>query len=187
MASAWLGTPACGGADPDDLVRKTIGPGGGLVSSHDDVLTIVLQPGALQSEEEIEIFPSDEPPPIFGPAYRVRPDLVLRIDAEIIYRRVLPSDPQTAMVGAIRFDDYGAQMGYWRLQPRLALDAEQQWVIASDDELSLYYGLLEAEPQDVPELPSSGDPSGDVDGSTSMESSGSGSMFDPTGTTSAGR
>ncbi|MEM9462188.1 MAG: hypothetical protein AAGF11_48990 [Myxococcota bacterium] len=172
MAGVWLGAAGCGGAEQDDLVRKTIGPAGGLVSSHDDVLTIVLQPGALQSEEEIEIFPSDEPPPSFGSAYRVRPDLVLRIDAEIIYRRVLPSDPETAMVGAIRFDDYGAQMGYWRLQPRLALDAEQQWVIASDDELSLYYGLVQAEPEDLPELP----PSDDVDGSTSMED-------DSTGTT----
>jgi hypothetical protein len=147
-----LGLAACGDAGPADAVRRTIGPQGGLISSHDQVLTIVLQPGALAREVEIEVFPSDEPPLIFGPAYRVRPQVELMVDAEITYRRVLPSNPNAATVGAIRLDDYTAEMGHWRPLPRISLSAEQQSVIAIDDELSLYYGLLED--ADAPPPPS---------------------------------
>lgn len=156
--SLWLlGVAACGDDARPDAVRKIIGPEGGLISSHDEVLTIVLQPGALTREVEIEVFPSDEPPPIFGPAYRVRPHVELKVDAEITYRRVLPSDPNAATVGVIRLDDYTAEMGHWQPLPRLALSPEQQAVIASDGELSLYYGLLED--GDAPPLPGdSGDP-----------------------------
>ncbi len=146
-----VGLAACSDGDPPNLVRKTIGPRGGLISSHDRVLTLVLQPGALARDVEIEVFPSDEPPPIFGPAYRVRPQLELLVDAEVTYRRVLPSNPNAATVGVIRLDDYTQEMGYWRPLPRLALSVEQQSVIAIDDELSLYYGLLED--ADAPPLP----------------------------------
>ena len=105
MPVGLLGLAACGEEGPADVVRKTIGPQGGLISSHDRVLTIVLQPGALTREVEIEVFPSDEPPAVFGPAYRVRPQVELLVDAEITYRRVLPSNPNAATVGAIRLDD----------------------------------------------------------------------------------
>ncbi len=157
----------CREPDPE-RVTKTIGPAGGLISSHDDVLTLVFQPGALGSDTEIEVFPSDEPPPIFGPAYRVRPDIPLAVDVEVTYRRVLPSNPNAATVGAIRLDDYTEQMGYWRPLSRLALNPEQQSVISADDELSLYYGLLED--ASAPPLPTDdgGDdpPPGDDDGTT---------------------
>lgn len=156
---------ACADAGPDDLVRKTIGPGGGLISSHDDVLTIVLQPGALARDVEIEVFPSNEPPPIFGPAYRVRPQLPLMVDAEVTYRRVLPSNPNAATVGAIRLDDYTQEMGSWRPLPRVSLSVAQQSVMSLDDELSLYYGLLED--ADAPPLPDDdGNPPPTDDGST---------------------
>lgn len=148
------GVVGCGGDGPADVVRKTIGPEGGLVTSHDEVLTIVLQPGALSREVEIEVFPSDEPPPIFGPAYRVRPHVELMVDAEITYRRVLPSNANAATVAAIRWSDYTDQMGHWEPLPRLALRVTQQAVIGSDDELSLYYGLLED--ADAPPLPGDG-------------------------------
>jgi hypothetical protein len=145
---------ACGDPGPADAVRKTIGPQGGLISSHDQVLTIVFQPGALSSELEIEVFESDEPPPIFGPAYRVRPHVELLVDAEVTYRRVLPSNPNAATVAAIRWDDYTSGMGHWEPLPRLAVSPAQQSVIALDDELSLYYGLLED--PDAPPLPDDG-------------------------------
>lgn len=170
-----LALTACAEPEPDNLVRKTIGPGGGLISSHDDVLTLVFQPGALRAEEEIEVFPSDEPPPIFGPAYRVRPDVALAVDVEVTYRRVLPSDPGGAAVGAIRYDDYSARMGHWTPLPRLAINVDQQGIIASDDELSLYYGLLEDA-----EVPA---PAGD--GSGSAGTTGPGPGEDATGTTSS--
>lgn len=143
MLLSLLAVAACGDDVPPDVVRTTIGPGGGLIRSYDDVLTIVLLPGALTREVEIEVFPSDEPPPIFGPAYRVRPHVELLVDAEVTYRRVLPSNPNAAAVAAIRLDDYTQEMGSWVPLPRLALVPEQQAVIASDDELSLYYGLVE--------------------------------------------
>jgi hypothetical protein len=166
VPAGLLSLAACGDAGPADAVRRTIGPQGGLISSHDQVLTIVLQPGALSRDVEIEVFPSDEPPLVFGPAYRVRPHVELLVDAEITYRRVLPSNPNAATVGAIRQSDYTAEMGYWRPLPRLSLSAEQQWVIAIDDELSLYYGLLED--ADVPLLPNDddGDPPSTDDGPT---------------------
>lgn len=165
---SWVGPAACGDDGPADVVRKTIGPQGGLLSSHDEVLTIVLQPGALSSEVEIEVFPSDEPPPIFGPAYRVRPHVELMVDAEITYRRVLPSNANAAVVAAIRWDDYTSEMGYWQPLPRLAVRPEQQVVIGSDGELSLYYGLLED--SDAPPLPedeTTTDSPPDDDGTTS--------------------
>lgn len=152
VPAGLLGLAACGDPGPADAVRRTIGPGGGLIASHDGVLGIVIQPGALTRDVEIEVFPSDEPPPIFGPAYRVRPQVELLVDAEITYRRVLPSNPNAATLAAIRVDDYTAEMGHWVPLPRLALRPEQQSVIAIDDELSLYYGLLE-DPS-APPLPS---------------------------------
>lgn len=180
-----VGLSACADPGPDHVVRKTIGPQGGLVSSYDQVLTIVLQPGALSREVEIEVFPSDEPPAIFGLAYRVRPQLELLVDAEITYRRVLPNNPNAATVGAIRQDDYTAEMGHWVALPRLAITPEQESVIAADDQLSLYYGLLEV--GDASPLPSddggddpgddgeSGDTTMGVDPTTAGEGSGSSS------------
>lgn len=175
VPAGLLGLSACADPDPDHLVRRTIGPQGGQVSSYDDVLTIVLLPGALSHDVEIEVFPSDEPPPIFGPAYRVRPHVELLVDAEVTYRRVLPSNPNAATVAAIGLDDYTAEMGHWVPLPRLALLPEQQSVIAVDDELSLYYGLLED--ADAPPLPSDDDgddvPPGDDGPSTTSTGSGS--------------
>lgn len=130
--------------EPEDVVRQTIGPAGGLVSSHDDVLTLVFQPGALTREYEIEIFPSEEPPLIFGSAYRVKPEIDLAVNLEVTYRRVLPNNTDGVTVGAIRLDDYTEQMGYWDALPRLSIDEASGSVLASDDQLSLYYGLLES-------------------------------------------
>ena len=59
LPAGLLGLAACGDPGPADAVRKTIGPGGGLIASHDDVLSIVILPGALDREVEIEVFPSD--------------------------------------------------------------------------------------------------------------------------------
>jgi hypothetical protein len=132
----------CGNGDPANLVRVPIGPNGGLITSHDGVLTIVLQPGALDDLYDIEIFPSDEPPVIFGPAYRVRPDFALAVPAEVTYRRALPADPEGVAVAAIRRQDYEAEMGHWSPLPTLDVNLAADEVLATDDELSLYYGLL---------------------------------------------
>lgn len=130
--------------DPPDLVRQTVGPSGGLVTSEDGVLSIVFHPGSLSESMDIEIVPSDEPPPIFGPAYRVRPDIELLVDVEVSYRRALPADPGGVAVAAIRLEDYVSEEGYWVPLPRVSLHEPSGTVVGHDAELSLFYGLLEA-------------------------------------------
>jgi hypothetical protein len=155
-----LGLLAAGGCaeEREDLVRKTIGTAGGLVSSHDDVLTLVFLPGALDGDHEIEIFPSDEPPLVFGPAYRVKPDLELAVDVEVTYRRVLPANPEGVAVAAIRLDDYTAERGHWEPLPRLSIDVDSGAVLAIDSQLSLYYGMLESGGGATASDPTEGEP-----------------------------
>ncbi|MBV1861176.1 MAG: hypothetical protein KUG77_22355, partial [Nannocystaceae bacterium] len=99
------------GCAPDDderTVRARIGPSGGQISSHDGVLTVLILPGALEGEHEFVVTPSDTPPLIFGPAYRVQPDIELMINAEITYARTLPNDPTGTGVAAIHREDFVA-------------------------------------------------------------------------------
>lgn len=133
----------CRADEPPNLVRQTIGVDGGVIASHDGVLTIVILPGALSSPTDVEVFPSVEPPTVFGPAYRVRPDVELEVAAEVTYKRVLPNDPSRAAVAAIRLDDYVDEMGHWQALPTLTLDADDGSVTATDSALSLYYALVE--------------------------------------------
>lgn len=151
-AGLLLGVCACSEATPPNTVEKTIGPAGGLISSHDQVLTIVLQPGAVSSDVDIQIWPSDEPPAVWGPAYRVTPDIDLMVDAQVSYRRLLPNNPNSATVGAIHLEDYTSEMGFWDPLTRIALDPELELVTSVDSQLSLYYGLLEL--SGAPPLPS---------------------------------
>jgi hypothetical protein len=143
VVACGLGLVACQPDDPPHRVRQTVGPEGGVVASHDNVLQIVILGGALSRSVEIEIEPSDAPPPIFGPAYRVRPDVELLLDAEVTYRRVLPSDPEGVAVAAIRGEDYEDGRWSWVPLPRIELDVDNAIVTGIDGELSAFYGLLE--------------------------------------------
>jgi hypothetical protein len=153
-------------AEPAKLVRRSIGADGGVISSHDGVLTIVFQPGALTETTSIEIFPSAEPPDAFGPAYRVRPNIPLEVDAEIEYRGGLPADVDAAAIGAIRLADYEDEKGSWRPLPTIMLDVENGSVLALDSELSLYYALLD-------DADGSSDSSSTDDGESSSSDTGS--------------
>ncbi|MBL4685649.1 MAG: hypothetical protein JKY37_13730, partial [Nannocystaceae bacterium] len=134
---------SCGDDEPD-TVRATIGARGGLISSHDKRLTIVFQPGALTDDTEITIFPSDVPPDVYGAAYRVQPDIELRVAAEVTYRRPLPPvQPRAVAVAAVRQSDFVTGMGFWQPLPRLFIDLSNESVTAKDDELSLYYGMFD--------------------------------------------
>lgn len=134
---------SCGG-DEEDVVREIIGPRGGLVTSHDDRLSIALLPGALAEDTEIIIFPSDVPPPIYGAAYRVQPDIDLGVAAEVTYRRPLPPlEPRAVAVAGIHRDDYTGGEGFWQPLQRLVLDLDAESVTAKDTELSLYYGMFD--------------------------------------------
>lgn len=143
--SASLMLAGCNESDDPRCVRTSVGRGGGQVSSHDGVLTLVFVPGALENAEEIEICPSDSPPLIFGPAYRVKPDVSLQLDAEVTYARRLPNDPTGVAVAAIRKADFEAGNGNWIKLPSIEVDTQNELVTATDSELSLFYGLLQGD------------------------------------------
>lgn len=152
-SSGWLAAllfvGACGSNDDaSTLVRKVIGPGGGQVSSYDEVLTILIQPGALEEDVEIQISPSEMPPPsLSGLDYRVKPDIDVRIPVEVTYRGSLPMGPTiTAAVGAIHREDYLNGRGSWVALPHSELNSALGLVAGTDTEIALYYGLLGVPP-----------------------------------------
>ena len=156
----------CGEDSPANVSRTKIGPDGGQAGSHDGVLTIFVPAGALTKTVTVEISPSDEPPAIFGPAYRVRPDIPLKIDADVTYHRLLPNDPGGADVAAIRVEDYAAGRGRWIALSRIELDVENDVVTATDTELAAFYGLLED---------ARSNPTGGLDDSSDSDGDGTGS------------
>ncbi len=135
----------CAPQSDERVARAKIGPGGGQVSSHDGVLTVLILPGALDREHEFVITPSDTPPHIFGPAYRVKPDVDLAVDAEITYARALPNDPDGTAVAAIGREDFASGAGSWIALPTIEVDVEAQLISGLDGEVSLFYGLLEGD------------------------------------------
>jgi hypothetical protein len=148
LALLALGLGGCPDEPSDpDVARRVIGPGGGLLTSTDDVLTLAIPPGALDEDVELFIQRSDEPPTVFGEAYLVRPSPVLRYDASITYRQELPDDTSGLAVGAIDATAYEAGRGHWEPLPLLRVDRQAELVSGLDDGLSIFYGLLDdAEP-----------------------------------------
>lgn len=140
---------ACKSEETSTTVRQVIGAGGGQITSHDGVLTLLFLAGALDQDEEIVIAPSDTPPRIFGPAYRVQPDVDLNFAAEVTYRRVLPNDPEGTAVAAIRRADFAAGAADWVPLPRIELDEANDLVTGIDTEVSLFYALLEDADPDI--------------------------------------
>lgn len=140
---------ACKSDETSTTVRRLIGTDGGQITSHDGVLTLLFLPGALDQEEEIVIAPSDTPPRIFGPAYRVRPDVDLNVAAEVTYRRVLPNDPTGTAVAAIRRADFSAGAANWVPLPRTELDERNDLVGGIDTEISLFYAMIEDADPDI--------------------------------------
>lgn len=124
--------------------KNSIGPDGGLVATDDDVLTIVIQPGALGEWIDIEIEQSNDPPESFGPAYRVKPNVPLAVYSEIIYRHALPDDPGSAAIGAIHIADFESGSGDWTPLPTEpgGVIVSEKTLHARDNEIALYYALL---------------------------------------------
>lgn len=134
-----LALAACSGS-----AATSIGPDGGLIATDDDVLTIVIQPGALGEWIDIEIERSDAPPDSFGPAYRVKPNIPLAVYSEIIYRHDLPDDPNSAAIGAIHIEDFESGQGDWTplpLEPG-GLIVSEKTLHARDNQLAFFYALL---------------------------------------------
>jgi len=123
----------------------SIGPPGGIVTSEDDGLTIVIWPGALGQFETFAITPSEMTPDSFGQAYRVQPNVELGVDAEIIMRGVLPDELSTARIGAIDPDDFADADVDWSPLPNRAgaVDEKEGTVHSYDGELALYYAMLD--------------------------------------------
>lgn len=137
---------ACKDVSDPEFARGTIGPDGGLLSSVDSILTIAIQPGALEQSIELTIARSTDPPDVFGPAFRVTPNVSLSIPATVTYRYPLPDDTSQVGIGYVDPDEYASGDGHWRLLPLVRVDAEQKLVTATDTQVSLYYGLLDESP-----------------------------------------
>ena len=147
VLSATLPVFAASGCKGDDggseNVCVVIGAQGGLVTSADDVLSIALRPGALAEDTEICVRASEEPPPVFGPAYRVSPNVPLELASTVTYRHALPSDTSGVTIGRVDREEFEAGEGRWIPLPVLTVDVEDQIVKSSDTELSLFYALLD--------------------------------------------
>lgn len=140
------GAAACASSSCQDTPsRATIGPQGGLIASEDDGLTIVLWPGALGQYETFEIVASDMAPASYGQAYRVRPNVALGVDAEIILRGDLPANESRTRIGALDASDVAAGSREWTRLPhrRGAIDSAAGSVHSHDGQIALYYAMLD--------------------------------------------
>lgn len=138
-----LGVAACRDASDPELARGEIGPDGGLLTSVDSILTIAIQPGALEDTIELTIQRSTDPPDVYGPAFRVFPNPPLAIPATVTYRYPLPEDTSETAIGYVDPAEYTAGDGRWRPLPVVRIEPAQKLVTATDEQLSLFYALLD--------------------------------------------
>lgn len=137
-----LATSACRDVSDSEIARRSIGPDGGVITSIDSVLTIAIQPGALEQSFEFTIEPSTDPPDVYGPAYRVQPSVELAIPGTITYRFELPEDTSDLAIGYIDTDEYANDEGRWYPLPVVRLDPAQKLIAATETKINIYYGLL---------------------------------------------
>ncbi len=143
---AWtlgLGGSACRDASDPDIARGEIGPEGGLVTSIDSILTIAILPRALEETIELTIQRSEDPPSVYGPAFRVQPNVELAIPATVTYRYPLPDDTSQTAIGYVEPQEYFSGVARWRPLPVVRIDPAQKLVTATDSQLSLFYALLD--------------------------------------------
>lgn len=150
LALAPLGAVAIAACKPT-VAHNSVGPAGGVVTSDDDVLTLVLWPGALGSWEDFEVTATEDAPESFGQAYAVSPNPTLGIDVEVILRGELPETSKLARVGVI---SDGAEA--WRTLPLEpgAINGADDTVRGHHGEIAQVYAMLDV---------------GDIDGGTTGE------------------
>lgn len=172
FAVIGLGVGGCQEASKGgEVARGVIGPAGGTITSADDVLTLAIPPGALDEEVELFIERTGEPPAVFGQAYIVQPNPVLRYDLSVSYRQELPDDVSGLAVGAVDAIAYEEGRGRWEPLTILRVDRQAKLVSGLDDGVSIFYALLD----DSPSEPSSeGDDSSPVATTTAETTSGTG-------------
>lgn len=139
-----LALGACSSPEVDpDVAHTRIGPGGGIITSVDSVLTIAIPPGALEEDHDFFIEATNEPPDVYGQAYLVRPNPVVRYDVTVTYRDDLPEDPSGIAVGAVDSEAFEGGNGNWESLPVLRVDVEDKLVGGVDDGISIFYGLVD--------------------------------------------
>lgn len=126
-----------------ERVCKTIGEAGDTLSSKDGVLNISIRPSALSEDTEVCIAPDDDPPDVFGPAYRVTPDIDLAVNASITYRYDLPADTSQTAIGVILREEFEQGTGRWLSLPITRLEPDNRLVSGTDARLSMFYALLD--------------------------------------------
>lgn len=134
---------AAGCAKDSKTACTTLGRAGGMVQSYDTVLSIALQPEALDEDVRFCITPSDEPPAVFAQAYLVEPPLSLNYDAIVSYRGELPQDLTDTNVGRISDKDFKAGRGRWISLADCRIEPEARHVRCTDTVVSKFYGLLD--------------------------------------------
>lgn len=132
-----------GCAQSSEEVCHTVGRDGALLRSVDQVLSIAIYPEALDEDIEVCIAPSDAPPMIAGPAYRVTPSVPLHFTATVTYRGTLPDDTSMTNIGRIDEFAFSQGKGTWRSLGDCRVESAQRLVRCTDDELAAFYGLLD--------------------------------------------
>lgn len=143
IALTSLVTGAVGCKKEGREVCTQIGRDGGILQSYDTVLTIAIQPEALDQTDRFCISPTTDVPALFGEAYQVTPSLRLNYDAIISYRGTLPDDLGDTNVGRVSQRDYESGKGRWESLDNCRIDADVRHVECPDRELSRFYGLMD--------------------------------------------
>ncbi len=141
LTAACLVVGSCGAA-PEERCA-TIGRAGGLLFSADNVLTIALQPEALDEDIDFCIVQSERGPDIYGNAYRVYPNPALHFAAQISYRYALPDDTSEINIGRVDAEDFATGMGQWESLDGCRVESGSRLVSCEDDEIAKFYGLLD--------------------------------------------
>lgn len=163
----------------DRRTCSTVGRDGGVLQSYDTVLTIAIQPEALDETQHLCLSPTEAPPSIFGEAYLLDPPVRLNYDAVVSYRGALPDDLSDVNVGRISARDFASGDGAWVSLKGCRVDEGERHVQCLDTELSKFYGLLDRVLGDTSDTIA--DTSGDTgDATTDSTVSMTTSMTDPT-------
>jgi len=154
-----------------DVRTARIGPEGGRIISADNVLHVVIPPGALSGTREIRVYADDDAPEgTLGVAYRIEPNQGLDANATYLYdfsaMGLIDREASQVTIAS----HLGAD---WIALPRLRFDASPRRVTAEDPNLAIHYGLI-----DLPESASgsesatdTGDTAGEADTSTTEPNS----------------
>ncbi len=169
-----LSASGCGDATDPQTATAQIGPSGGVITSIDSILTIAIRPGALEETTSLSIVRSDDAPRVFGPAYRISPNIELAVPATVTYRYELPEESTELNIGYVDPTEFESGQGRWRSLPVLRLSRSQNLVTATDSQLSLFYGLLD-ESIDLPPPTT-----GNTDSATGDADTGTTGPGDPT-------